>query len=69
LGVGDAAAVRTPKPNGLAVLLGSMADYAPEVPVTERKVPDGLRVLAAAKGSTKSHAAARSLVAQLEGSS
>ena len=69
LGVGDAAAVRTPKPNGLAVLLGSLADYAPEVPVTERKVPDGLRVLAAAKGSTKSHAAARSLVAQLEGSS
>ena len=69
LGVADAAAVRTPKPNGLAVLLSSLATYAAEVPVAERSVPDGLRALAGARGSSKSHAAARSLVAALEPSS
>jgi hypothetical protein len=66
LAVADAASAMQPKPHGLATLLGSLATYAPEVPASHRGVPPELAALAAQRGSTKSHAAARDLVAALQ---
>ncbi len=66
LAVGVAAAVRSPKPTGLPFLLGCLTTYAPEVPADARTVPTELASLAASAGSTKTHAAARELVAALE---
>jgi hypothetical protein len=65
IAVGAAASALQPKPHGLATLLGSLATYAPEVPVPHRVVPPELAALAAAPGGTKSHRAARDLVAIL----
>ena len=52
-----------PKPSGLPALLRLLTTYAHEVP--QPSVPDGVRVLAASRGSTRSHVEARALVAAL----
>jgi hypothetical protein len=65
LAVAAAAAAEQRKPHGLAALLGCLAGYAPEVPVPHRVVPAELAAFAAESGRSKSHAAARDLVAVL----
>ena len=67
LGVAALAVERERKPRGLADLLRLLVTYAPEVPAAARQpVPHPIRALAEQKGSTKSHAEARLLVAALE---
>jgi hypothetical protein len=46
-------------------LLSGLAPYAPEVPAAQRAAPPEIAALAASAGSTKSHAAARDLLAVL----
>lgn len=56
----------TKKPSGLPELLRLLTTYAHEVPASEiSEIPDGLRQLAEGRGSTRSHAEARELVAAL----
>lgn len=66
MAVAATAAASDPKPNGLAVLLTALCAYTAEVPQPERAVPDSIRAYAATPGRSKSHAAARELVAALE---
>ncbi len=67
LGTANMAAMQPRRPPGLSDLLRMLTSYVPEVPEgTARTVPVGLAALAAEKGSTKSHAEARRLVAALE---
>jgi hypothetical protein len=53
----------TPKPSGLPALLRLLTAYAHEVP--EPVVPDGVRILAESRGSTRTHVEARALVAAM----
>lgn len=68
LSVEIAAAVcdRPRKPNGLAHLLNTLSGYAHEVPAEHRSVPGPIAALAAERGSSKSHEAARKLVQALQ---
>lgn len=61
VGVAADAAQHKPLPSGLPDILRLLAAYLPEVP--DRDLPVEIAALAAAKGSTKSHAEARALVA------
>lgn len=66
LGVAADAARHKPLPSGLPDILRLIAAYLPEVP--DRELPAEIAALAAAKGSTKSHAEARALIAATESS-
>ena len=61
LGITAAASARRPLPKGLPDLLRLLADYLPAVP--DRDLPVELMELAAARGTSKSHAEARALMA------
>jgi hypothetical protein len=61
VGVAADAAQHRPLPSGLPDILRLLAAYLPEVP--DRELPVEITALATAKGSTKSHAEARALVA------
>ena len=60
LAIAGALCELTPKPTGLQALLRLLTNYAHEVP--EPTIPDGIRVLAGSRGSTRSHVEARALV-------
>ena len=60
LGITAAASARRPLPQGLPDLLRLLADYLPAVP--DRDLPVELMELAAARGTSKSHAEARALM-------
>ncbi|MGY6500685.1 MAG: hypothetical protein ACXIVQ_07345 [Acidimicrobiales bacterium] len=66
LGVTRDASIRRPRPSGLPDLLRLLADCMPAVP--ERDLPVELTDLAASRGTTKSHAEARALVAARDAS-
>lgn len=65
LAIADAGTAQARKPRGLADLLRLLADLAPEVPTAHRAVPEGIALLAAQAGRTRSHDEARRLVTVL----
>jgi hypothetical protein len=67
LGAAGQAAELPRKPAGLADLLRMLTQYVAEAPSSECSLPAAVEALAAAKGSTKSHAEARLLVAAARG--
>ena len=69
LGTAAIAADLPRKPAGLADLLRMLTKYVAEVPLAERELPPVLAELAAAKGSTKSHAEAALFAAAVRSSS
>lgn len=66
LAIADALCTTERKAPGLPDLLRLLTSHAHEVPPEHVQVPAGLRQLAEARGSTKSHAEARQLVAALQ---
>jgi hypothetical protein len=63
LAIAAAGCARSPKPAGLPDLLRMLTKYAREVP--DPVVPEGIRLLAEGRGSTRSHSEARALLAAL----
>jgi hypothetical protein len=68
VGVTADAARRRPLPSGLPALLRMLAAYLPSVPDAHRGLPAELVELANARGTSKSHAEARALLAVREAS-